>query len=217
MGKQGLLLLGKSGNTAEMLECAQDAYDVRAILDDRATESGETFEGVPVLPFDRLAEHPDAQVLCLIGSVRSRGLREGVIARLALPRARFATLVHPDATLSRHATIGRGVALWPGVRVMAGARIGDHVLVLANSAIHHDAEIGARTLVGGGVTIAGGCRVGEDCFIGAASSLRDGIAIGGGAVVGMAANVIQAVRAGAVVAGNPARPLGQAPDGRGEA
>jgi acetyltransferase-like isoleucine patch superfamily enzyme len=49
--------------------------------------------------------------------------------------------------------------------------------------------------------------IGAQAYVGAGAVLRPGITVGEGALIGMGAVVVRDVPAGAVVVGNPARPL----------
>ena len=213
-----IVLIGMSGNMLEIFEAVELNYSVKAILDDGEKFSGTEFEGIPILPLSRVGDFPEARFLFLIGSERSFAHRGRLVDGLGLAADRFATVVHPSARVSRFARLGRGVVLYQGVTITANATLGDHVMVLPHSVVHHDVTIGACSLVGSGVTLAGGCRIGHSCSVGSASSVRNGVAVGDGALVGMAANVVRDVAPGAVVAGNPARPLARsAPQGGGQA
>ncbi|MGD9861995.1 MAG: acetyltransferase [Pseudodonghicola sp.] len=199
--------IGLSGNLLEIFEVIERNYTIPAILDDNPDLHGTSFEGVPVLPLSRRVDFPAAQFICLIGSERSFRVRKRIVSSLGLSRERFATVLHPSAQLSRFARLGAGVGLYPGVTVTSNARIGDHVLILPQSIVHHDVTIGDCSLIGAGVILAGGVAVGDSCYIGSGAAVRNGVAIGDGALVGMGAVVTRDVAPGAVVAGNPARPL----------
>lgn len=57
-------------------------------------------------------------------------------------------------------------------------------------------------------------RIGADAFIGARAFILPGVTVGDRAVVGACAVVTKAVEASVVVAGNPARPIGNRPGSR---
>ena len=207
MARTRLILIGHSGNAMEILEHLQDLHEVVAFLDDGAVSADRMSHGVPVLPLCRLADFPDAQVLVTFGSVSSLPGRARVVAGLGLAPQRFATVIHPRAHVSRRAMLGPGTIVFPGAVITWNAIVGDHCMILPNSVIHHDVVLEDHVLVGSNATVAGHCRVGCGSYLGSACSVKNGVTIGRGSVIGMAANVLRDCPDGAVMVGNPARPL----------
>ena len=201
-----IVLVGLSGNTLELLDLASATFDIAAILSDNPDHAPD-FQGIPVAPLAEAGRFEDCRFLFLIGSEKSYIRRSEMIDRLGLSVDKFASLTDPRATISQRATIGRGTVCSVGVTVMAQAVVEDHVLILPYSIVHHDSRIGRCSIVGSHVTIAGHVTVGPSCYIGSASAIRNGVTIGEGALIGMGANVVGDVAPGAIMVGNPARPL----------
>jgi sugar O-acyltransferase (sialic acid O-acetyltransferase NeuD family) len=202
-----LLIFPCNGNGAEALDCLTPRFRLVAFVDDTPAKQRQPAYGHPVRARAAFAEFDGASVLAVPGSAESFRGRRDVIASLSLPRARFATIVHPRATVSAHATLGRNVLIMAGVVVTSNARIGDHVCILPNTVIHHDALVGDFSIIGANVTIAGGATIGENCYIASGTSIMNGIRIADRALVGLGSTVLRDVAVDAVVAGNPARVL----------
>jgi sugar O-acyltransferase (sialic acid O-acetyltransferase NeuD family) len=210
-GGRPLLIFPCNGNAAEALDCLGSAYTLIGFIDDASEKQGTTRHGFPVFGRDALSRWPDASVLAVPGGPRTFGARREAIDGLGVGFDRFARVVHPAASVSQLASVGRNVLIMAGVVITSNARICDHVCILPNSVIHHDAVIGERTLIGSNVTVAGGVKIGANAYIASGSSLIDGIEVGAGALVGLGSNVLRTVPANARVAGNPARTLRGAP------
>lgn len=206
-GSRGLLIFPCNGNGVEALSCLGRAFTMLGFVDDTREMQGTKVYGHEVLSRAAFKKWPDAMVLAVLGSSVSYLTRPEVISGLGIDASRFATVVHPAASISPLATLGRNILIMAGVVVTSNAFIGDHVCLLPNTVVHHDARIGAWTLVGANVTVAGGTNIGENCYIGAGSSIMNGLKVGDGTLVGLGSNVIRDTPTGSRVAGNPARPV----------
>ena len=202
-----LLIFPCNGNALEALDCLGSAFRCIGFVDDTPAKQGTEVAGLPVLGRGALRDMPEAAVLAAPGGPASYLARRGIIEGLALPRERFARVIHPAARVSPLATLGSNLLLMAGVVVTSNARIGEHVCILPNTVVHHDAVIGDRCLIGSNVTIAGGVVLGENCYVGSGTSIMHGISVGAGALIGIGSNVIRDVAPAARVAGNPARVL----------
>jgi putative colanic acid biosynthesis acetyltransferase WcaB len=96
---------------------------------------------------------------------------------------------------------GPGLVIWhgSGLVVHADARLGDGVLLRHNSTIGTRIDGGPAPVLGDGVEVGTGAVI------------LGGVHVGDRAVVGANAVVLHDVPAGAVVAGNPARVIGEVP------
>jgi sugar O-acyltransferase (sialic acid O-acetyltransferase NeuD family) len=205
--RRPLLIFPCNGNGIEALDCAAATHEVIGFIDDTPSKQGTKVFGIEVFGRDALWRWPDAEVLAVPGGPSSFRTRRQTIESLEVAESRFATVVHPRATTSPLAQIGRNVLLMAGVVVTSNATIGNHVCILPNSVVHHDARIGDLTLVGSGVSIAGSVVIGENCYIATGSTIMHGIHIGDRSLIGLGSNVIRNVEADLRVAGNPARPI----------
>lgn len=84
--------------------------------------------------------------------------------------------------------------------------IGSHCVLTGCSILAHDA---ALKHVCGGETKFSPVRIGNRCFIGWQAIILPGVTIGDNCVVGAGAVVTRDVPSGSIVAGNPARVIGQ--------
>lgn len=199
-----LIILGTGVHAYEMAEivdrinAVSDTYRLLGMISTRAEEVGKEVLGFSVLglPGD-LAKYPDAALV-----PDNEWPRD-----IPLPRERLISLVDPEAFVSSTAVMGAGCVIYPRCFVGLRAKIGDYVFCLSGTIVNHDDVIGDRTVMASGVSLAGSVTVGTDCYIGQAATVRQYTKIEDGSFIGMGAVVIRDVKAGSVVAGNPAREI----------
>jgi sugar O-acyltransferase (sialic acid O-acetyltransferase NeuD family) len=209
---QPLVIIGAGGFGREVLDVLEDvveatgAFEVLGFLDDG------------VVAGDRLDRLARLGVRVLGGSDRIPAGAAHVVA-IADPAARrrvatradgmgspSATVVHPAATISRHAILGPGCIIAAGARISTNVTLGCHVHVNVNSAIGHDSRLDDYVTLFGNVQVGGGVVVEAGATLGSGCTILPGVTIGAGAYVGAGATVVRDVEPGATVVTPGARP-----------
>lgn len=206
--KKTLLIFPFNGNGIEALDCLSDQYEFIGFVDDTVEKQGNSNSlGIDVFDRQALQKYRDALILAVPGSPASYHIRDSIIESLKLPVTRFASVIHPGASVSIFAKIGYNVLIMENVVIKATAIIGNHVCILPSTVIHHDSKIGDYSLVGANVTIAGYTTIGSQCYIGSGSSIINNITIGDKTIVGIGSNVIRSFESKSKLIGNPARSI----------
>jgi sugar O-acyltransferase (sialic acid O-acetyltransferase NeuD family) len=213
-----LFILGAGGFSRETAEAVRavnavtPTWRLRGFLDDSPALDGASVGGVPVLgPIDRIHDHPDAAVVVTTGRPDNYVSRKLIVERLGLADERYATIIHPTATVGDTCSVGVGSVLLAHTDLTADVVVGHHVAVMPQVVLPHDVRIADFATLASGVRLGGGCTVAQGAYVGAGACLRQGLEIGAWAMIGMAAVVTCDVPARRMWWGSPARDAGPAP------
>jgi sugar O-acyltransferase (sialic acid O-acetyltransferase NeuD family) len=214
MSVQKLLILGRGNFAVEVADLVNDipGYSVAGFVENMEPERcRDGVEGLPLFWIDDIGRMAnDHLAVCALGSTK----RSGFIELVSGYGFRFATLVHPTASVSGSSYVGEGSIISPGVIVAAKTRIGRYVILNRGALIGHHTEVGDLTTVGPGANIAGSCMVGRSSFIGMGAIINDHITVGSGSVVGSGAVVTRNVPDNVQVVGIPARIVKEGIEGK---
>lgn len=171
-----------NGATARLLHSyARHTMDIAGFTADDAYVEGDTFLGLPLVPFSALERHfPPAEhaAIVAIGFIDMNGLRARRHADLAERGYRLASYVHPSVFRHDGVTIGENCIILDHVSIHPGCTIGDGTFISSNVNLGHDCRIGRFNFINSGIALAGGCVVGESCFFGVNASAAHGKTIG---------------------------------------
>jgi sugar O-acyltransferase (sialic acid O-acetyltransferase NeuD family) len=202
-----LFIWGAGGHAKVVLDTALSCgvYDSISFVDDDNERVGTCLGGFPILGKPGILKtNRGGNFLIAIGCNRSRrrcfqqALSYGLIP---------ARLIHPAATVSRSAVIGRGTLVMPAAVINADAVVGDNCILNTGAIIEHDCRIGddvhisPRAVLGGGATIEGLSHVGIGAVV------FPGATVGFEAIVGGGAVVLKGAPAHSTVVGVPAKRL----------
>lgn len=204
-----VLVIGARGHARVCLEALLD--DPRHDILGAVSRDGRGVDGlgIPILGTDS-----DFSVITESGRVTTgfvaigdNRARAEVTERWRLTGLPLTCAISRHAAVSQTATVADGAAVLPGAVVNAATEVGRGAIVNTNASVDHDCRVGEFAHIAPGVAIGGGVEIGEGAFVALGARVIPGISIGSWAVVGAGTVVIRDVSAGAVVVGNPARPI----------
>jgi sugar O-acyltransferase (sialic acid O-acetyltransferase NeuD family) len=205
--KARLLIWGAGGHgkVAADTAMAMGSYSELAFIDDDPARHGMRVLGLPVLGASEklaglLSDRDELFIAIGDNSVRTDAWR-----RVQPLDPRLATLLHPLATVSRFAHVGKGTLVMPRVVINAGARIGTHCIVNTGAIVEHDCVVEDYVHLSPAVTIGGEARIEEAAHLGIGAIVLPGVRIARCAVVGAGSVVLHDLPAGIVAVGVPAR------------
>jgi sugar O-acyltransferase (sialic acid O-acetyltransferase NeuD family) len=194
------------------IEAAGGGLRFAGLLNDTVA-AGATIEGDAVLgPFASWSSLPSqTQFLAPLHKAKEMQARAALVARLGVPDARWATAIDPQAVIGPNVTIGAGGLVAPFAVVLPSTKIGRHVAIRQGVSIGHDAIVGDWCMIAANAAIGGRVRLGEGAYVGMGATVREDISVGRWSIVGMGAAIVHDVPDFAIVAGNPARRIGEVP------
>lgn len=209
---KNLIIIGASGFGREMAQYIEDINESRPLpewnllgfIDDNPHALDGIEHGLMII--DGIAEHQPRNDVFYACAIAFPSVKRKIVTMLKERGARFATIIHPTARVSRYAHLGEGVVVTPGSNINIDASVGDFVSVLA-SGIGHDASVGDFSTLSGHVWINGHVCVGNNVYMGCGSMVAPSKKIGDNATVGIGSVVVSNIRAGIKVFGNPAKKI----------
>jgi sugar O-acyltransferase (sialic acid O-acetyltransferase NeuD family) len=211
--RQQLVIAGAGGFSREAAEtiaavnAQRPTWDLLGFVDDNLELAGTSIGHLDVIgPIGLLhSELRGAKVVVCTGRADNYFSRPRIVQRLNLPPNRYATVVHPTASVAASAHIGHGTVMLASTVVTANARIGHHVAIMPDTVITHDDVIEDFATLASGVKLGGSVRVGRGTYVGAGALVREGVSIGDWSLVGMGSVITRSVPAAELWYGAPAR------------
>jgi UDP-perosamine 4-acetyltransferase len=205
--KSAIVVIGARGHAKVVIDVLRDMGE-RVDCCVGAADSPDTCLGVRVLKGDdylwALRDNGLTRAIVAVGANEVRERLAGEVERAGFE---LVSAISPRAVIAPSATIGRGVAIMPGVVVNAETVVEDLVILNTAATVDHDCRIGRAAHVAPQCALAGHVSVGAGSLLGIGCTVIPGIRIGRQVTVGAGSVVIADVPDGATVVGVPARPL----------
>lgn len=141
-------------------------------------------------------------VIVAIGNNAIRRTKQQLLEQAG---AVMATIVHPAAVVSKHASLGAGSVVFATAVINPFCEIGEGAILNTGCSVDHDCSLGAFVHVSPGARLAGQVQVGDESWVGIGASVRQLTNIGAHVTVGAGAVVVAAVADNLTVVGVPAR------------
>ncbi|MBV1911897.1 MAG: acetyltransferase [Kangiellaceae bacterium] len=165
-----LVIIGAGGHGQAVADLAaiSEKWNRIAFVDDCYPEKREAlgYEIIGKINSIYEGEMSDNFFVVAIGNNKTRSL---LIEDINEAKLKLVSLIHPNAWVSKHATIGKGVAVMACAVVGTNAILGDGCLINANATVDHDCKLEVGAHLGVGVHLAGGVVVGKNAWLQAGS------------------------------------------------
>ena len=115
--------------------------------------------------------------LITVGQIKSPSLRIKLFDLATKAGFTLPNIISPNAYVSKHSSIGKGVVVMHNAIVNANASIGDNCIINSKALIEHDCLISKHCHISTNATINGGVTVESGCFVGSGSTTKELITI----------------------------------------
>ena len=188
---------GSFGQVAHFYFTRDSEHRVVAFTADAGQTEATSMEGLPVVPFDRVAQdYPPAQCLMFVavGYRQVNSVRSGIYDRVKGLGYRLPTYLSSRCSHWGDTVIGDNCFIFEDNTIQPYVTIGNDVILWSGNHIGHHATIGDHCFLASHVVISGHVRVGNHCFFGVNATTRDAIRIGDRCVIGAGALIMKSTR-----------------------
>lgn len=211
MNKSIYAVFGASGFGREVMPLVRASVGDQQLVfvDDNASIS--TLNGHQVMAYEEFLEL-EAERKFITVAIADAQVREKLTGRCLGDGIEVFNVAAANVVVMDDVVLGQGSVLCPFTTVTSNVKIGKSFQANIYSYVAHDCVIGNYVTFAPGVKCNGNVLIEDYAYIGTGAIIKQGrpgkpLRIGKGAVVGMGAVVTKDVAEGAVVVGNPAKPL----------
>jgi len=192
--KKMLIVLGDGGHARAVVEVAlsTEEFEIKAVVGlDQGNEESWRKDGIRWEKDSNLSDLAEAGTYAIVGlgQITNPAPRVSAYERLTELGFEMATLISPNAYVSKSSTIGMGTVVMHGAVVNAHGRVGENTIINSMALVEHDAVIGNHSHISTGSIVNGGSYVGDRTFIGSGALVKQGITIGSNCFVSMGSSV----------------------------
>ena len=203
-----IIIIGAGGYGRELLQWIKDinmvkpTWEIAGFIDDNLRSLDGVECDYPVI--GRLSEwEPEGNEVFALALGEPK-MKQAVAEQMKGRGARFASIIHPTATITPYSHYGEGFIMFPYAKLSVNSSVGDFVSLLS-SGVGHDVCIGDYTTISGACNVLRNVRIGKRVFLAAGVSLAQDIRVGDDSYLGLGSVVLKDVPDKSKVFGNPAR------------
>lgn len=205
---QKIIIIGAGGYGRELLQWIKDinaqspTWQIVGFVDDNLNALDNVECDYPIIGRVWEWQPQDDEVFALaLGDPKTK---EKVAKLMKAKNAVFTNVIHPTATVTKFSKFGEGLIMFPHAKLSVNSTVGDFVTILS-SGVGHDVAVGDFTTISGFCSILRNVKIGKRVFLASNVAIAQDVIIEDDAFLGIGSVVVNTVKAGQKVFGNPAR------------
>ena len=162
-------------------------YDVVAFTLDKEFISEDTYEGLPMTPFEEIESNfpPEDHSMFIALSYRGMNkLREQKYLESKSKGYNIASYISSHCTYLSKFEPGENCFIFEDNTIQPYVKIGNNVTIWSGNHIGHHSEISDHNFISSHVVISGHCKINSYCFLGVNSTLGHQVEIAEGTLLG---------------------------------
>jgi sugar O-acyltransferase (sialic acid O-acetyltransferase NeuD family) len=148
---------------------------------------GDTFEELPIVPFEELLnQYPPGEVYVFIAVSYAdmNRLRERIFYALKDKGYALASYISSSCTYRSQYPPGENAFIFEDNTIQPFVKIGDNVTLWSGNHIGHHSTIESHNFVSSHVVISGHCHINSHCFLGVNATLAHEVTLAAGTLLG---------------------------------
>lgn len=186
-------------------------HEVVAFTVQKEFLDGDTYHGLPVVPFETLEKvYPTSayKLFAPLTEKRMNRMREDIYNEGKAKGYEYISYISSKATVLSN-DIGENCFILEDNTIQPFVKIGNNCVLWSGNHIGHHGLIGDHVFFTSHVVLSGRCIVGNNCFFGVNATIRDKATLGKGTLVAMGANLTKQLTGDwSIWKGNPAKEAG---------
>lgn len=205
---EDIYILGVGHNTAVYIDLAEACgYNIKGLYHYNNERTGEIYFGYKIVgSFDDLYSRKSLQGMNFALSQGDNNIRSENFNKIILLGGSVPTLIHPSASVSKRAKLGKGVIVHINAVVHPDTTIGDNTVLSYNTGITHSSHIGKHCYFACSSLLGAYTIVEDYVFMGIGAKSISGKVkkIGHHAFIGANALLTKSVEPKSIMIGSPA-------------
>lgn len=215
--RRNLVIIGAGGHAKVIMDIVEKENKYRIVgLIDSFKKKGDFILNHRVIgtenDLEELMEKYDFDMgIIAIGNNWTRKLFHKKISS-QFPEFKFASAVHPNATVGKNCSIGYGTVIMPGAIINSDSIVKNFCIINSDALLEHDCYMENYSSLAPKSALAGGVRLGECSVIGMGAVVLQTLSIGNDCIIGASALINKNVKKNSMVYGIPGKVIREVSD-----
>lgn len=202
--------IGKIADVIQYYMREESGMPVKAFTVDRQFMEGNSFQGLPVIPFEEIQEAypPESyDMFVAVGYQDMNRLRQQKMHDAEEKGYHLTSYVHPNSTIPGDLVHGKNCFIMNNVCIHPRVSIGEGVFVWSGAMIGHHSTVGNYNWFTSSANVGGNVTMGDNCFLAMNATVSHSVKLGNAIFLGANALVTKDLGDDKVVISESHKPI----------